>query len=154
MPSDPGAGRVLSYENLLKASGDNAGEGFGTSAQACQKLRNVFGFRKAATIEIVALAEGHGFSFAREAVKLEFPERKAHDIAQERRLFLSAEEVRLILHAFRKGGLPEKIERRVTCGHSFFSVRKLLQVCGRRGRPARPWRSSSPCGGDPETGSG
>jgi hypothetical protein len=39
---------------------------------------------------------------------------------QEGLFFPGTEEVRLILHAFRKAGFAEEIERRVTCGHSSF----------------------------------
>ena len=154
MPADTGAWRIFRDENLLKAAGRVFREGFCARAKPDQKFRHVVRLREAAAIEIVTPAERDRPAFAGEAVKFEFPERKAFRLTQEALLFPGTEEVRLILHAFRKVGFAEEIEGRVTCGHSSFSVRKLLRVCGRPGRlvPPLPW--SSPCGGDPEKASG
>ena len=154
MPADAGSGGIFGDKHLLEASWRVACEGFGARANSYQKLRQIVGLCEPAAVEIVTPAIGNGAAPAGEAVEFELPKRKALDFPQQDPLFLDAEKVRLVLHAFRKSDVAEKIKRRVTGAHSIFSVQALWQVCGRHGRPARPWPRSLPSGGDPETRSG
>ena len=121
----PAPGAYSVTSTWLEASWRVACEGFGARANSYQKLRQIVGLCEPAAVEIVTPAIGNGAAPTGEAVEFELPKR-----------------------------LAEKIERRVTGAHSIFSVQALWQICGRHGRPARPWPRSLPSGGDRETGSG
>ena len=76
-------------------------------------------------------------------MKLEFPERKALDLTLQSFLFLRTDKSSLILQPLRKKVFREEILRRISAGHSFFSVRAPSRVCGRP--VALPLRSLCLC---------